>query len=111
MRDQQDVTIGRIVHYRLELGPHKGELRPAVVTRVWGPEMVNLLVLTDGGNDGVPCPYWATSVHTGGGEREWRWPHADEPQTGADPSPLASMAEVAGTHPAAATPVEATAGT
>lgn len=53
-------TIGRIVHYY----PHPHEFEgndsstlPAVIVRVWGPDCVNLKVLTDG-----PVDVWKTSV-------------------------------------------------
>lgn len=75
------VTVGRIVFYRLEHGPHVGEDRPAIVVRVWPGEMVNLQVFTDGANDGEGHQSgiaWATSVHYDASADPatgtWHWP-------------------------------------
>lgn len=58
---EQAPTVGRQVHYVFE----NGEVRPATVVRVWGPETVNLQVLLDGANDrglGGTDLVWKTSV-------------------------------------------------
>lgn len=79
---EQVPSIGRVVHYRLDVGPHAGDCRPALIVRVWGegPDaLVNLQVLTDGGNDedeyasGI---VWRTSVHrnTDNEPGSWHWP-------------------------------------
>lgn len=44
----EKLTEGRIVHYILNNGEH----RPAMVVRNWNGEMANLVVFTDGSNDG-----------------------------------------------------------
>jgi hypothetical protein len=73
--------VGRIVHYVL----YNGEIRPAIIVRVWGDEMVNLRVFFDGSNDAGEESYgteWRTSVHyaepvDGATEFEthtWFWP-------------------------------------
>lgn len=33
---EQVPSIGRVVHYVLEAGPHQGERRPALIVQVWG---------------------------------------------------------------------------
>ena len=58
-------TIGRIVHYTLPEGRSKGDVRPAIIVHVWGPEhdsSVQLQVFTDESNDGLPGVVWKTSV-------------------------------------------------
>ena len=70
-------TIGRIVHYHLDAGPHKGEPRPAVIVCVWNDDCLNLQVLTDGANDGEKYAtgvYWATSSTGGAEPGKWVWP-------------------------------------
>ena len=54
---EQVPSIGRVVHYVLEAGPHQGEDRPALIVRVWGDTPnapVNLCVFVDGSNDYYP---------------------------------------------------------
>lgn len=85
----QPATIGRIVHLHPNAHHRKyiDEMArgnpidptqpvPAVIVRVWGPEMVNLKVLTDGKHD-----VWLTSIgsETFKGPDEspnsyWSWP-------------------------------------
>lgn len=60
------LTEGRIVHYVLPSGPSAGQHRSAIVVKVWQASgvcdgYINLLVFTDGSNDGLDCPLWATS--------------------------------------------------
>lgn len=76
---QQDPApaIGRIVLYRPTAaereGRGDGEWWPAVITRVWRADIVNLHVLADAG----PA-FHAVSVecdcHLAGLPRSWRWP-------------------------------------
>lgn len=78
-----DLSVGRIVHYRLRNGRNAGECRAALVVKTWSPEVANLHVYLDGFNDDdhglqVLAPgaiAWATSVGpddaTGHG---WHWP-------------------------------------
>ena len=68
---EQVPSIGRIVHYILDEGPHAGEHRPAIIVQIWGTTpsaAVNLQVFTDSEND-FPGPnagssgmLWKTSV-------------------------------------------------
>lgn len=73
-------TIGRIVHYTLPDGRSAGEVRPAIVVRVWDEshKSIQLQVFTDDSNDGLPSVNWRTSVtesETGEPERgRWHWP-------------------------------------
>lgn len=79
---EQVPSIGRVVHYVLEAGPHQGEHRPALVVRVWSDEMVNLQVFTDGSNDYYPnqgpepLTLWRTSKHLDPdcAPGTWHWP-------------------------------------
>jgi hypothetical protein len=73
--DQPLPSVGRIVHYFTQDG---AEVRPAIITRVWSPECVNLQVF------GEPLPnepqgMFPTSVmkHLDGAQskpRTWTWP-------------------------------------
>lgn len=66
-------TVGRLVHYHIDMGQGQLELVPAVITFVFHGNkngMVNLKVLT---NDPRPA-YWATSVFYGYGHNMWSWP-------------------------------------
>jgi hypothetical protein len=80
------LTEGKIVHYVLPDGRSKGEIRPAIVVRVWrdvSPDLIakgysNLQVFTDGTNDyedGTRV-LWATSkVYSENYELgTWHWP-------------------------------------
>lgn len=73
---QDQLTIGRIVHYVMPNGVH----RPAIVVQVWDPAngRANLQVFTDGANDGVEYSrglYWATSAQHSMTEEPgtWHW--------------------------------------
>ena len=63
--------LGRIVFYRIPDSPKGIELRPAIVTRVHNPEVVNLRVLADplDGSSRVPG---LTEVRLGGDVGMWR---------------------------------------
>lgn len=80
------LTEGRIVHFVLPDGPHKGEHRPAIVVKVWRQGdgtpptngYSNLLVFMDGTNDGPNfggCVNWQTSVtfDQESKPRTWHW--------------------------------------
>lgn len=54
MPGEQVPSVGRVVHYVLEVGPHQGDHRPAIIVNVWSRDLVNLQVFTDGGNDVSP---------------------------------------------------------
>ena len=82
------LTEGCIVHYVLPDGRSKGEVRPAIVVRVWrdvSPDLIaqgycNLQVFTDGTNDypghSPGITIWATSkVYSENKEPgTWHWP-------------------------------------
>lgn len=83
--EPQKPSIGRIVHFVLDGGPHKGEHRPAIITKIWpeynGIQHVQRQVFTDGSNDGEAYRtglYWATSVtYADPSENKiysWHWP-------------------------------------
>ncbi len=83
----QGLTEGRVVHYVLSEGRNEGQHRSAIVVRNWSNSdipgsdgMVNLMVFTDGYNDGLETVFsseqdktitmrcidlvvWRTSVH------------------------------------------------
>lgn len=90
---EQKPTVGRIVNFTLA----NGEVRPAIVVRVWSASCVNVRVFLDGSNDaGGPLTIktaeghsydvcdesgWATSVNYDEGvdgaappPRTWHWP-------------------------------------
>lgn len=61
-------TIGRVVIFSGEMS--NGALEhPAIITRVWGPECVNLTVFLDNA-----APRSWTSVMLGTSGIHWRWP-------------------------------------
>lgn len=65
-------TIGRIVEYVME----DGQIRPAIIVRVWSDICVQLQVFTDGDNDGKQGNVmWATSVlqDENKSPRSWDW--------------------------------------
>lgn len=70
-------TVGRIVNFKLPDYPAGarsiGDVRGAVVTRVWSDTCVNLRVFTDGENDQGQSEYH-TSVCMGEGNGQWSWP-------------------------------------
>lgn len=88
---EQRLSVGRIVHFKLP----DGQVRPAIVVRVWGEQgqgvcngecgkcgdCANLVVLTDGWNDRAlfpgsetNCAVWMTSVMRGDKPGQWNWP-------------------------------------
>lgn len=57
--------VGDIVNYVLPTGPNSGEIRPAIVVRVWNEHSVNLQVFIDSSNDGYAYSrsvVWVTNV-------------------------------------------------
>lgn len=86
----QEPSVGRIVHYVLPSGPRQGEIRPAIITRVWqkldyapAPGMSNLTVFRDQSDDLDPAynppgntPYVAGSVYYSADKAPgtWHWP-------------------------------------
>lgn len=81
--DVPQPTVGRIVLYRLEFGPHAGEDRPAMVVANRDGR-VNLSVFLDGPNDAESPPpnyphvylvvMWRGTVPYGRERGHWRWP-------------------------------------
>lgn len=62
-------SVGRIVHFRAYAS---AEPQAAIITRVWGPDCVNLTVLPD-----CAPPFSASSVNhveKGYGGQTWEWP-------------------------------------
>lgn len=47
----QKPAIGRIVHYVIPSGPHKGAHRPAIITAGYADGLVNLTIFTDQEDD------------------------------------------------------------
>ncbi|GEM_PF-6208638 len=91
--------IGDLVLFRLDRGPNTGDLRPALVVRVWGAAAaaVNLVVFTDHINDDYGGPLCWLAARTEGPEPgQWRRLESagSPPNTGSAP----------GTAPAAAIP-------
>lgn len=68
-------TIGRVVHYVQPNGPHAGEIRPAIITRVLPDDQVNLQVMLDGPNDQGCTPWVGTVKHDQDGKAKntWHW--------------------------------------
>jgi hypothetical protein len=74
-------TEGRIVNYVLPTGRNAGQVRPAIIVRVWpdNDESIQLQVFTDCTNDGTeysPGVVWKTSVHhdqEGKAPGTWHW--------------------------------------
>ncbi len=94
----EELTVGSLVHYVLESGPHQGEHRPAIVVRTWKPiseEAVNLQVFTDGPNDAFESSHylreadaafaiplntiWRTSVHYSADHEPGTWHWMERP--------------------------------
>jgi hypothetical protein len=74
-RPDKTVVVGSDVLYALPKGSkNPGELRPAKVVRVWSQTCVNLMVFTDGSNDGLSDCYRVTSALYGEGYDTWQWP-------------------------------------
>lgn len=76
----QKPTVGRIIHYVMDSGNLPEEHRPAVVTAVAGPGLLNLAVFLDGPNDGIsPNPQWRENVaYSETKERgTWHWPERE----------------------------------
>lgn len=78
-------TVGRIVHYTLPDGRSSGQVRPAIVVRVWDESYrsIQLQVFTDETNDGYSAgTLWKTSVaesESGGAEPgRWHWPPREQ---------------------------------
>lgn len=84
-------SVGRIVSYTLPRGKSRGEVRPAMIVRVFTTTCVNLQIHLDGSNDAGmgfpdalgndPLVIWETSVCEApsaaeGDERlgRWFWP-------------------------------------
>lgn len=79
---EQVPSIGRVVHYVLDAGPHMGDHRPALIVQVWSDMLVNLVVFPDGSNDyyphqgDEPLTLWRTSKKLDNEYKPgtWHWP-------------------------------------
>lgn len=88
MPGEQTPATGRLVHYVLDSGRNQGQHRPALIVRTWGDSdnvqsYVNVQVLTDDANDGLPAIMWVTSVQydpMGLTPRSWHWPEYVPPR-------------------------------
>lgn len=69
---QPAVSPGEMVEYCLPDGYRQGEWRPALLIKEWQPGYWSLAVFADGGNDGLPCPWWIPTVLYGDGPGHWR---------------------------------------
>lgn len=76
-------TVGRIVHYRLPLGPSAGQVRPAIVVRTWDNDYcVQLKVFLDEVNDHDTSAFVSSAIRAdsdaGKGMTDglgcWFWP-------------------------------------
>ena len=54
--------LGETVMYVLPKGTNAGEIRPAIVVKVFGSDRVNLQVFTNGPTDYAPSLFYAPSV-------------------------------------------------
>jgi len=72
------VSAGELVEYCLPDGYSLGEWRPALLITEWQPGYWSLAVFADGGNDGLPCPWWVPTVLFGDGPGHWRRVMSDE---------------------------------
>lgn len=71
----QKPSIGRIVIYRTSTDAQQDCCYPAIITRVWTDECVNLEVFGDeSGPLGEPQGRFPTSVAYGTERRQWSWP-------------------------------------
>ena len=71
-------NLGQAVFYALDRGPNKGQLRPAIITRVWDPSpneqsAVQPQIFTDALNDGLNCIEWRSSVLQGESPGQWQY--------------------------------------
>lgn len=81
MTGQQQVSVGRVVHYVLSSGPRRGEHRAAIVTSAFGGENQNLIVLLDQGDDlrengsyQLMDRVWSAPYDEAGKPGSWHWP-------------------------------------
>jgi len=104
-------TVGRIVNYILPDGPAIGQIRPAIIVRVWTDavgkatvqSLVQLQVFMDGSgaatwNDCAPNVIWKTSVHQGLTAGTWHSPRCNAALLAAQlndtvPAPLPVIAD------------------
>jgi hypothetical protein len=97
--------IGEAVFYCLDNGNNVGDVRPAIIVRVWpDAQAVNLAVFTDFANDNLPTPYWATSRLQGTGPGHWAYTADDLVAPPAPATPLVSLVETVAPNPALAQP-------
>ena len=68
-----DVQIGAIVNFVMDEGRHAGEIRPAIIVKLWSPVVVQLQVFTDGKNDETDNVIWKTSRHYSTQKQRGTW--------------------------------------
>lgn len=81
-------AIGRIVHYVIPSGPHKGAHRAAIITYVYADTIVNLTIFADQVTDCTSTKdYYADSgllrgfgIRPGNPDEPntWHWPEREE---------------------------------
>ena len=85
----QEPSIGRIVHYVLDKGPHAGAHRPAIIVAVANQYTVSLQVFTDGHKGDMPrgdeCPnvFWRSACCIDEETKRpghWHWPEQAQPK-------------------------------
>ncbi len=91
--EHSNAYLGRIVHVVFSGGYNHDRpiTRPAIVVRVWTPEMINVQVFADSGpeqasNDCCPPVFWQTSIsYDPAGDKvgTWHWPQDKEIAAGA----------------------------
>ena len=97
--------IGEAVFYCLDNGNNVGDVRPAIIVRVWpDAQAVNLAVFTDFANDNLPTPYWATSRVQGTGPGHWAYTAEGLVAPPAPEVPLVPLVETVEPNPALAQP-------
>jgi hypothetical protein len=97
--------IGEAVFYCLDNGNNVGDVRPAIIVRVWpDAQALNLAVFTDFANDNLPTPYWATSRLQGTGPGHWAYTAEGLVATPAPEVPLVPLVETVEPNPALAQP-------
>ena len=84
---QLNPTVGRIVHYVLDKGPHCGAHRPAIVVDVFENRAVALQVVTSGhkgdtpAGDEAPNVFWKPKCQQDEDRKlvgTWHWPEKTE---------------------------------
>jgi hypothetical protein len=76
------LTMGKLVHYTLDNGPHRGQHRAAFVTVIKDQQagLCNLMALVDEINDGFTAPFiWRTGIRPDpAGQTAGTWHYAEK---------------------------------